>query len=107
MQPQPQVVVVMLQLQLSVQQQPEPFWQNRSRRMIHQQLLFEQVVVQPQLSYRAMLRERYHAAVCNGFNYARAEEGTADPCLQRILERFSAENYAAADRLLRLLMQAQ
>lgn len=54
-----------------------------------------------------MLRERYHAAVCNGFNYARAEEGTADPCLQRILERFSAENYAAADRLLRLLMQAQ
>ena len=65
------------------------------------------VVVQPRLSYRAMLRERYHAAVCNGFNYARAEEGTADPCLQRILERFSAENYAAADRLLRLLMQAQ
>ena len=65
------------------------------------------VVVQPQRSHRAMRRERYHAAVCNGFNYARAEEGTADPCLQRILERFSAENYAAADRLLRLLMQAQ
>lgn len=64
-------------------------------------------VVLPQMSYRALLRERYHAAACNGLNYARAEESTMDPCLKRLLQRFSAENYAAADRLLRLLMQLQ
>ena len=33
----------------------------------------------------AALRERYHAAACNGLNYARAAEGTTDPCLACLL----------------------
>lgn len=64
-------------------------------------------VVLPRMGYRALLRERYHGAACNGLNYARAEESVTDPCLKRLLARFSAENYAAADRILRLLTQMQ
>lgn len=64
-------------------------------------------VVLPRLPYRELLRERYHATVCNAFNYARAEDATPDPCLQRLLRRFSEESYAASERLLRLLAQVQ
>lgn len=51
----------------------------------------------------AALRERYHAAACDGFNYARASEGTTDPCLTRLLEELSGEAYAQADALLEML----
>jgi len=49
------------------------------------------------------LRERYHAAACSGFNYARAAEGTTDPCLVRLLNELSAAAYRQADVLLALL----
>lgn len=64
-------------------------------------------VILPRLPYRELLRDRYHAAACNALNYARAADATPDPCLQRILNRFSEENNVAADRLLRLLAQVQ
>ncbi len=54
----------------------------------------------PRLPYR---RGRLHAAACNGLNYA-AADATMDICL-RLLQRFSNESYAAADRLLLLLSQ--
>ncbi len=56
-------------------------------------------VVLPRLPYRELLRRSYHAAACNGLNYARAADATMDICLQRLLQRFSNESYAAADRL--------
>ncbi len=62
-------------------------------------------VVLPRLPYRELLRRSYHAAACNGLNYARAADATMDICLQRLLQRFSNESYAAADRLLLLLSQ--
>ena len=62
-------------------------------------------VVLPRLPYRELLRRSYHAAACNGVNYARAADATMDICLQRLLQRFSNESYAAADRLLLLLSQ--
>ncbi len=64
-------------------------------------------VILPRLPYRELLRERYHGAVCSAFNYARAADATPDPCLQRLLHRFSEEEYAASERLLRLLAQIQ
>lgn len=51
----------------------------------------------------AALRERYHAAACNGLNYARAGEETTDPCLSRLLETLSGEEYRHADQLLAML----
>lgn len=51
----------------------------------------------------AALRERYHAAACNGLNYARAGEESTDPCLTRLLEALSGEEYRQADRLMALL----
>ena len=51
----------------------------------------------------AALRERYHAAACEGLNYARAAEETTDPCLRRLLEELSGEEYRQADVLLAML----
>lgn len=51
----------------------------------------------------AALRERYHAAACDGFNFARASEGTTDPCLARMLEELGEESYGQADALLAML----
>lgn len=51
----------------------------------------------------AALRERYHAAACTGFNYARAAESTTDPCLTRLLEELSEESYHQADTLMAML----
>ena len=64
-------------------------------------------VVLPRLPYCELLRDRYHAAACNALNYARAEDATPDPCLQRLLHRFGEEAYEASDRLLRLLGQCR
>ena len=49
------------------------------------------------------LRERYHARACSGLNYARAAEGTTDPCLRKLLNELSETAYCQADTLLRLL----
>lgn len=49
------------------------------------------------------LREQYHLAACAAFNYARAAEGTADPCLARIFEALSRQEYQTADTLTALL----
>jgi len=49
------------------------------------------------------LRDRYHAEACNGLNYARAAEGTTDPCLRQLLEELSADEYRHATQLLMLL----
>ena len=54
-------------------------------------------------SWCAALRERYHDEACNGLNYARAAEGTTDPCLSRLLNELSADEYRHADSMVALL----
>lgn len=49
------------------------------------------------------LREHYHQAACAGFNYARAAEGSSDPCLARIFQDLSRREYQTADTLTALL----
>ena len=49
------------------------------------------------------LRERYHAEACNGLNYARAADGTTDPCLARVLNGMSADAYRWARELMAML----
>ena len=49
------------------------------------------------------LRERYHAAACNGLNYARSAEDTTDPCLARLLNSLSVRSYRHAEELMSLL----
>jgi len=49
------------------------------------------------------LRERYHAAACNGLNYDRAADGTTDICLQKLLRELSQASYRQADAILRIL----
>lgn len=49
------------------------------------------------------LRERYHAAACNGLNYARAAEESLDVCLRKLLGELSEASYRQADALLRIL----
>ena len=61
----------------------------------HQQVLIS--------SWNAALRERYHMEACNGFNYARAAEGTTDPCLRKLLNELSAAEYRHAEVLLQML----
>ena len=51
----------------------------------------------------AALRERYHLEACSGFNYARAADGTTDPCLSRLFNELSADEYRHADTILCLL----
>lgn len=51
----------------------------------------------------AALRTRYHEEVCGAMNYARAADGTTDPCLERLLRELSEEEYSHADRLLAML----
>lgn len=52
------------------------------------------------------LRERYHAAACGALNYARAAEGTTDPCLRTLLNELSADEYRHANQLLAMLERA-
>ena len=52
------------------------------------------------------LRQRYHEEACAGFNYLRAAEGTADPCLQKAYRRLSEESYQQADWVTGLLEKA-
>ena len=51
----------------------------------------------------AALRERYHAEACGGFNYARAQDGTTDPCLGELLGQLSADEYRHAEVLMGML----
>lgn len=51
----------------------------------------------------AALRERYHGEACSGLNYARAADGTTDPCLAGLLNGLSADAYSRAEELLRML----
>ena len=66
------------------------------------------VVLPPQsrLRWCDRLRERYHAAACAGFNYARASEETTDVCLKKLLARLSEDAYHAAEQLRRALERA-
>lgn len=52
------------------------------------------------------LRERYHVEACNGLNYARAADGTTDPCLAKLLNELSEDEYRHARELMSLLERA-
>lgn len=52
------------------------------------------------------LRERYHTEACGGLNYARAAEGTTDPCLRKLLNELSDNEYRHAEQVMRLLTRA-
>lgn len=52
------------------------------------------------------LRERYHIEACNGMNYARAADGTTDPCLVKLLNELSADEYRHAEELMAMLERA-
>lgn len=52
------------------------------------------------------LRERYHAAACSGFNYARSAEDSMDPCLTKLFEDMSQQSYAHAETLMGLLQRS-
>ena len=56
--------------------------------------------------WRPALRERYHAAACSGFNFARSAEDTMDPCLAKLFEEMSKESYRHAEELMRLLQRS-
>ena len=52
------------------------------------------------------LRERYHAAACSGFNYARSAEDAMDPCLTKLFEEMSRQSYAHAETLMGMLQRS-
>lgn len=52
------------------------------------------------------LRERYHAAACGGFNYARSAEDAVDPCLTKLFEEMSKQSYAHAETLMGMLQRS-
>lgn len=52
------------------------------------------------------LRERYHMEACNGLNYARAADGTTDPCLAKLLNELSDDEYRHAEELMAMLERA-
>ena len=52
------------------------------------------------------LRERYHMEACSGLNYARAADGTTDPCLAKLLNELSADEYRHAEELMSMLERA-
>lgn len=54
----------------------------------------------------AALRQRYHAEACGGLNYARAQDGTTDPCLGELLGQLSADEYRHAQILLEMLQRS-
>lgn len=49
------------------------------------------------------LRERYHMEACNGMNYARSADGTTDPCLTKLLNELSEDEYRHAGELMAML----
>jgi len=49
------------------------------------------------------LRTRYHAETCGGLHYAQAANETTDPCLAKLLNELSEDEYRHAERMLVLL----
>lgn len=49
------------------------------------------------------LRSCYHQEACGGFNYRRAADGTADPCLQKLLRQLGEASDRRAEAVLSLL----
>ena len=49
------------------------------------------------------LREQYHMEACNGLNYARSADGTTDPCLRKLLNALSEDEYRHAEELMAML----
>ncbi|MEA4942005.1 hypothetical protein SDC9_86343 [bioreactor metagenome] len=49
------------------------------------------------------LRDRYHAEACGALNYAQAADATTDPCLAKLLNELSEDEYRHAERMLVLL----
>lgn len=49
------------------------------------------------------LRERYHMEACGGMNYARSADGTTDPCLAKLLNELSEDEYRHAGELMAML----
>ena len=52
------------------------------------------------------LRERYHGAACTAMNYERAADGTPDPCLGDLFRELSADAFACAEVVARVLERA-
>ena len=52
------------------------------------------------------LRERYHIEACSGMNHARSADGTTDPCLAKLLNELSADEYRHAEELMAMLERA-
>lgn len=52
------------------------------------------------------LRERYHMEACGGMNYARSADGTTDPCLAKLLNELSDDEYRHAGELMAMLERA-
>ncbi len=52
------------------------------------------------------LRERYHSAACTAMNYARAADGTPDPCLGDLFRDLSADAFEGAEAVSRVLERA-
>lgn len=52
------------------------------------------------------LRARYHEEACSAQQYAQAAESTQDPCLAKLLNELSEDEYRHADRLMALLERA-
>lgn len=83
----------------------------RARRLLAAYYLITGTCYQPSIvsqriagnPWCAALREQYHAAACDGFNYARAADSTTDPCLVRLLQDLSASAYRQADGLMSML----
>jgi len=60
------------------------------------------VAVEP-MRWRSLadaLRSCYHQEACDGFNYLRAVDGTADPCLQKLLRRLGEAAWRRADEVM-------
>ena len=49
------------------------------------------------------LRERYHMEACNGLNYARSADAPTAPCLSKLLNEPSADEYRHAEELMAML----
>lgn len=54
-------------------------------------------------SWCTALRQIYHEEACNGYNYERAADETTDPCLSKLLQELSADEYHHAEILMTML----
>ena len=88
--------------------------QNQARRLMAAHYLITGQRCRPSVSTERIyagrwcpaLRERYHAAACSGFNYARSAEDSLDPCLAKLFRELSEESYTHAETLMGLLQRS-